>query len=98
MNNNDLDSHTMAVCLPVKTAGLALPDPVVNAQTHLHAIEVTNSDVIQVMRGAAVFILLPPNYHPLGEEKLKDQRDMVNREYLASIEARMPPDLRRTVQ
>jgi hypothetical protein len=45
------------VYLPVKTAGLALPDPMVNAQTHLRASEVTNSQLIQVMKGAAIFSL-----------------------------------------
>jgi hypothetical protein len=41
------------VCLPVKTAGIALPDPVSDAKTYLCASEVTNSRLIQVMRGAA---------------------------------------------
>jgi hypothetical protein len=37
------DPVQQLVCIPVKTAGLAIPDPVVNAQTHFRASEVKNS-------------------------------------------------------
>jgi hypothetical protein len=79
----------------VKAADLALPDPVVNAQTHLRTSEVTRSNLIQVMRGAAVFSLADhqTTTQQQVKTKLKEQRDKVNKESLASIKACMPPDL-----
>jgi hypothetical protein len=41
--------------LPTKATGLALPDPMVTSQPNLRASEVTNSHLIQVMRGAGIF-------------------------------------------
>jgi hypothetical protein len=77
---------TTKVCLPLKTVGLSLPNPVANLQTHLRASEVTNSHLIQVMRGAAVTT-------QQAKTNLKEQRDRVNKEPIATIEASMPTDL-----
>jgi hypothetical protein len=83
----------------MKTAGLALPNPVVNAQNHLCAIELTKSHLIQVMRGAAVFSLADhQTTTQQAKTKLKEQRDKANKESLVSIKASMSPDLRQTVQ
>jgi hypothetical protein len=43
--------------LLVKSAGLALPDPVTSADTHFRASEVMNSHIIQVMRDKELFSL-----------------------------------------
>jgi hypothetical protein len=41
---------------------------------------------------------LPPEHHPTREDKLKEQRDKVNKESLATIKSSISPDLRRKVQ
>jgi hypothetical protein len=48
--------HRLAA-LPVKSAGLALTDPVESADANFRASEVTNSHIIQVMRGKEIFSL-----------------------------------------
>jgi hypothetical protein len=48
--------HRLAA-LPVKSAGLALTDPVESADANFQASEVTNSHIIQVMRGKEIFSL-----------------------------------------
>jgi hypothetical protein len=75
----DDDPVRRLICIPMKKAGLALPDPVVNAQTHLFASEVTNLHLIQVVRGAAVFSLADhQTTTQQAKTKLKEQRDKVN--------------------
>jgi hypothetical protein len=78
---------------------LALLYPLVKAQTHLWASEVTHSHLIQVMRGAAVFSLtVHQTTTQQVKTKLKEQRYKVNKEYIASIKARVSPGLPRAVQ
>jgi hypothetical protein len=60
------------VCLPMKTADLSLSDPMVNAHTHLHANEVTNSHLIQVMRWSAVFSLA--DHRSTTQQEKKSER------------------------
>jgi hypothetical protein len=43
--------------LPVKSVGLALPDPVTSADAHFTASEVMNLHIIQVMRDKELFSL-----------------------------------------
>jgi hypothetical protein len=83
----------------MKTAGLALPDSVVNAQAHLSASKVTNSQLIQMLRGVAVLSLADhQSTTQQGKKKLKDQRYNVNKDSLAIIKTRTATDLRRTVK
>jgi hypothetical protein len=51
------DPLHMLAALPVKSSGLALTDPVESADANFRASEVTNSHIIQVMRGKEIFSL-----------------------------------------
>jgi hypothetical protein len=63
------------------------------------ASEVTNSHLIQVMRGATVFNMADHQSNTQhAKTKLKEQTDKVNKEYLATIKASMAPDPRWKVQ
>jgi hypothetical protein len=79
----------------MKSADPSLPNSVVNAQTHLHEIEVTNSHLIQVIRGATVFSLADhQSTTQQAKTQLKEQRDKVNTESLATIKEIMEAYLR----
>jgi hypothetical protein len=94
----DGDPILNLACLPVKNAGLALPNPVESAEANFRASEVANSHIIQVMRKKEIFSLQDHSAttnQVKGE--LKKRRDLTNKAHLDSILGLMTKDLSRTV-
>jgi hypothetical protein len=77
--------HRLAA-LPAKSAGLALPDPVESADLNFRASEVTNSHIIQVMRGKEIFSLQD---HQANTRKIKanikKQKEVAHKSALTGI-------------
>jgi hypothetical protein len=85
--------------LPVKSTGLALPDPVTSADAHFRASEVKNSHIIQVMRDKELFSLQD---HVATTTKVKAEltkgRDKESKAALNTILNTLPFSLQRTLR
>jgi hypothetical protein len=98
-NIADGDPLLNLACLPVKNAGLALPNPVNRAEANYRASEVPNSHIIQVMRKKETFSLQD---HTATARKVKGEikkrHNLTNKAHLESILGIMTKDLSRTVR
>jgi hypothetical protein len=85
--------------LPVKSVGLALPDPVTSADVHFRASEVTNSHIIQVMHDTELFSLQD---HVTTTTKVKAElekgRDKESKAALNTIINPLPSSIQSTLR
>jgi hypothetical protein len=95
---SDNDPLRRLAALPVKSVGLALTDPVESVEANFRASEVTNSHIIQVMRGQKTFSLQD---HRATTSKFKaetkKQKEVVHKTALAGIINPLPRSLSRTI-
>jgi hypothetical protein len=85
--------------LPVKSEGLALPDPVTSADAHFRASEVTNSHIIQVMCDKELFRLQDHVATTMKvKAELKKGRDKESKAALNTIINPLPSSLHRTLR
>jgi hypothetical protein len=89
--------HRLAA-LPVKSAGLALKDPIESDDENFRASKVTNSHIMQVMRGKEIFSL--QNHRATTskvKEEIKKQKEAVHKSALAAILNPLPVSLSRAI-
>jgi hypothetical protein len=98
-NITDGDPILNLTCLPVKNAGLALPNPVESAEANFRASEVANSHIIQVMRKKETFSLQDHSATTSQVKgEIKKRRDLTNKAHLDSTLGLMTKDLSRMVR